>query len=106
MEILFSVKGPTEGKTGCASCRIYQDLENEHIITYEEVWQSKKKLYNHIRSDPYRKIFAVMDMSDGPPEVKFSTISSIAGMELIKKALGYFDSQGNNQRRIGVRPGE
>ncbi|MBW1667377.1 MAG: antibiotic biosynthesis monooxygenase [Deltaproteobacteria bacterium] len=103
LEILFSVKGPTEGEAGCISCRIFQDLRNERVITYEEVWQSEEKLYQHIRSDLYRNILAVMDMSNGPPEVKFSTISNIAGMELIKKALGYFDTEGNSQRNTGVR---
>jgi len=106
LEILFSVKGPTEGKPGCISCRIYQDLENEHIIAYEEVWQNKENLYNHIRSDLYRSILAVLDMSNGPPEVKFSTISSTAGMEQIKIALRYFDREGNINRRTGEIKGD
>lgn len=100
LEILFSVKGPTEGKPGCIRCSIYLDLQNEHVIVYEEVWRSKEDLFYHIRSDLYRSILAVMDMSSEPPGVAFSTISSTTGMELIKSALGYFDMEVNNQRRI------
>jgi hypothetical protein len=44
-----------------------------------------------------------MDMSSEPPEIKFSTVSSVAGMDLIKEALEYFDTEGNNQRKIGVK---
>jgi len=91
LEILFSVKGPSEGATGCISCFIYQDLENEQAITYEEVWQSKKDLDTHLRSDLYRNILAAMDMSSKPPEVRFNTVSTTEGMELVKEARGYID---------------
>jgi quinol monooxygenase YgiN len=103
LDILFFVKGPAEGKHGCLSCGIYQDLQNEHIIFYEELWEGSENLYSHIRSDLYRNILAVMDMSSEPPEIKFSTVSSVAGMDLIKEALEYFDTEGNNQRKIGVK---
>jgi len=91
LEILFSVKGPTEVKRGCLSCGIYQDIQNERIIAYEEVWESKESLYNHIRSAFYRSILAAVDMSSEPPEIKFNTVSNITGIELIKEALGHID---------------
>lgn len=89
LDILFFVKGPTEGKHGCLSCGIYQDLQNEHIIFYEELWDGRENLYGHIRSNLYRNILAAVDMSNEPPEIKFSTVSSVAGLDLIQTALGY-----------------
>jgi len=103
LEILFSVKGPTEGEPGCISCRMYQDIENEHIIAYEEVWRNRENLFKHIRSDLYRNILAVMDMSSDPPDVRFNTISNSAGMELIKEALGYSDMERDNNIRTEAR---
>jgi len=91
IEVLSSVKGPTEGKSGCISCFIYKEVNNENRITYEERWENQEQLNNHICSDFYRKILAVIDMSSQPPAVKFSTVSSTAGMELIKTAFGYCD---------------
>ncbi len=91
IEVLYSVKGPTEGKSGCISCFIHQEVNNKNLITYEERWENQDQLNNHICSDLYRKILAVIDMSSQPPAVKFSTVSSISGMELIKTALGYCD---------------
>ena len=76
LDILFFVKGPAEGKHGCLSCGIYQDLQNEHIIFYEELWEGRENLYSHIRSDLYRNILAVMDMSIQPPEIKFAVAVS------------------------------
>ncbi len=91
IEVLSSVKGPTEGKSGCISCLIHKEVNNENRITYEEKWENQEQLNNHICSDLYRKILAAIDMSSQPPAVKFSTISSTEGMELIKTALGYCD---------------
>ena len=69
LEILFFVKGPTVIKGGCIGCGIYQDLQNDHIITYEKVWQNKENLYNHIRLALYRNLLAAIDMASEPPEI-------------------------------------
>ena len=91
IEVLSSVKGHTEGKPGCLSSLIHQEVSNENHIMYEERWENQEQLYKHIRSDLYRKILAVIDMSSQPPAVEFSTISSTAGMEMIEAAIGYCD---------------
>lgn len=87
LEILFSLKGPTEVKSGCLGCEIYQDLQNESIIVYTEVWKSKEKLNSHIRSNHYRKLLAVIDMSLKQPEITFCAVTKTMGMEMIKEAL-------------------
>lgn len=89
LEILLSVKGPTEVKSGCTQCHICQDLYNKNIINYSEVWENEETLYKHIRSDIYRSLLAVIDMSSKQPEIRFLTVSDTAGIELIKNALGY-----------------
>lgn len=88
LEILYSVKGPTEASPECLNSSVFNDSENESIIYYQEVWQDKAALSEHIRSDIYKNIFAVMDMSDGPPEIKFNTVSHTAGMDFIAETLG------------------
>jgi len=93
IEVLSSVKGPTEGKSGCISCLIQEEVNNKNLITYEERWETQEQLNNHICSDLYRKVLAVIDMPSEPPAVNFSTISSTAEMELIKSVLGYCDQK-------------
>ena len=97
LEILFSVKGPAEAKPGCVRCCIYQDLENEKVIVYEEIWRKEEYLYNHICSSHYYKILAAVDLADEPPDIAFNTISNIGRMELIKTVLGQFDTERKNQ---------
>ena len=98
LEILFSVKGPTEGQPGCISCTIHQNLLANHLITYVEVWKNKAGLYKHIRSPLYRSILAAIDMSCELPDIKFSSVLDIDGMELIKTALNFVDTEERNNK--------
>jgi|GEM_PF-682258 len=102
LAILFSVKGPTESKPQCVSCRIYTEPRNEKIITYEEVWQNEESLYQHLRSPHYRNLLAAIDLSSEPPEVKFTTVLKSEGMELMQRVLGHVDlkAMGNKKVRI------
>lgn len=100
LKILLSVKGPTEAEIGCVSCRIFQEVRNENAIFYEEVWQNRNKLNDHIRTGIYRNILAALDMSNEVPDVEFISISRISGMELIKEALGYYDLKEIGQKRF------
>ncbi len=67
VDVLSSVKDQTEVKTGCIYSLILQEINNERHITYEEKWETREQLNNHINSDLYRKILAVIDMSGHPP---------------------------------------
>ena len=91
VEVLSSVKGQVEGKTGCVSCLILQEIDNDRNIIYEEKWKTQEQLNNHISSDLYRNILAVLDMSYRLPTVEFSTVSTIKGMEVIKVARRYHE---------------
>ena len=87
IEVLSSVKGQTEGKSGCISCLINQEVYNENRISYKEIWENQEQLNKHIRSNLYQKILIAIDMSSQPPDIQFCTISCIGGIELIESAL-------------------
>ncbi|HOP47099.1 MAG TPA: antibiotic biosynthesis monooxygenase [Desulfobacteraceae bacterium] len=84
LKILHSVTELTQFKPGCINCHIYQDMENENTITLEEIWETKSDLERHIRSEQYRKILAVIDMSDEQPDINFNWISHTSGLEVVK----------------------
>ena len=76
--------GPTKVQPGCINCRFYQDLDDPDIILFTEEWQSRKYLEHHIKSDSYRIILSLMELSGEPPEIKINTISKTEGMEAIE----------------------
>jgi len=78
------VVGPTRVQPGCISCRFYQDLDDPDAVFLIEEWETRKELDNHIKSDRYRIVLSLLDMSEKPPEFRLSTISETEGMEALE----------------------
>ena len=74
---------PTLIQSGCFSCRMYQDISDENILTYEEIWQSQEMLERHLRSESYENILAAIDLAKEPPEIRFNNVSHSSGIEVI-----------------------
>lgn len=87
LEILLSVKGPTEGIPGCLGCCIYEDIQDRNCLNYSEIWQNKDALELHIRSKLYRNMLAAIDMSREHPDINFSLALANNGMGFIREAL-------------------
>jgi quinol monooxygenase YgiN len=88
-EALKIIKSIVEGNRilpGCLSCRIYEDIEEDNVIMYEEMWKSEDALEHHLRSDEYRRVLLALEMALQHPEVRFNRISSSSGFETIEKA--------------------
>jgi len=86
LAILCSMAERTRVEAGCITCRIYQDVQEDHSIMLDEIWKNEEDLNRHLRSDEYRNVLFVMEMSVKKPEIRFETIMSTSGMEIIEKA--------------------
>ncbi|HPI93203.1 MAG TPA: antibiotic biosynthesis monooxygenase [Deltaproteobacteria bacterium] len=86
LNILVSVAQRTRAETGCLGCSVLRDAENDHAIVFEEIWRGEDELKQHLIRDAYRKVLLVMEMASLPPEIRFNTITSTAGVELIERA--------------------
>jgi quinol monooxygenase YgiN len=86
VNLLRPIIEPTLVQPGCLSCRIYQDVNDEDILTYEEIWHDQEKLDRHIRSESYENILAAMDLASRPPKIHFNTIAHSGGVEVIYAA--------------------
>lgn len=89
LEILRPMAERIRVESGCISCRIYRDVQEEHAIMIEELWRSQEELERHLRSSDYRNILLVVEMAKGPPEFRFSTISHSSGVETIERARSH-----------------
>ena len=88
LRTLRIVTGPTRAQLSCISCIIYQDVEDENVVSFVQEWESWEALDEYIRSDIYRKILAVMELANQPPEIKFITAVKTEGLELIEEVRG------------------
>ena len=74
---------------GCLSCHLYEDLQEKNSLVLEQVWRDQENLDLHLRSEEYRNLLLVLEMSLKKPEIRFDTISDSTGIETIEKARGY-----------------
>lgn len=88
MEVLRSLMGPIRAAEGCLGCSGCQDLEDSAWITLDSLWATEADLTSHIRSSDYLRILALMELSSQHPQVRFSTTSETAGMDLIERVRG------------------
>ncbi len=87
LEVLLCLKGPTEVSRGCSACRVVQDVEDDHALTYLVQWETENALEEHLRSERFRRLLPYVEMSVEPPEVAFSTIDQIRGIEFLVATL-------------------
>lgn len=83
--VLRDLMEETKLKTGCVSCRLYQDVQEDRWLMLEEIWTSQKDLERHLSSDKFLSVLLVMEMATEVPEVRFEVISHCSGIETIEK---------------------
>jgi quinol monooxygenase YgiN len=88
LKILRSVAEPCREDPGCISCHIYRDLQEKNVLMLEEVWKTREDLDTHIRSDEYRNLLLALETAVKQPEIRFETIMSSTGIEIIQEARG------------------
>ena len=86
LKILRSTAEQCKVHSGCLGCHIYEDVQEDNVLTFEEMWRSEEDLERHLRSKEYRNVLLVMEMALKHPEVRFNTVSTSTGIETIEKA--------------------
>ena len=86
VKILVGTAERTRVNIGCDRCHVYQDAQKAQTILLEEAWKSEEELDHHLRSDGFRDVLVVMEMAVEPPEIQFSTIAGVTGIERARAA--------------------
>jgi quinol monooxygenase YgiN len=86
LKILRSVAEQFKVHSGCLGCHIYEEVQEDNVLMFEEMWKNEEDLAQHLRSDEYRNVLLVMEMALKHPEVRFNTVSTSTGIETIEKA--------------------
>ena len=85
LKILRSIAGQSRDDQGCISYSVYRDIEDDNVLMIQGNWKSEENMDQHVRSDEYRNLLLVLEMSLKQPEIRFDTISSSAGIETIEE---------------------
>jgi quinol monooxygenase YgiN len=86
LEVFRAVQGPMLAQPGCAACHIYEEQGPEQAVVLVERWESQAALEEHLRSEAYRRILGAVELSGGPPEIRFDYVSATEGIDLIERS--------------------
>jgi len=86
LRILRSMAEDCRVHSGCLGCHIYQDVQEDNVFLFEEMWSNEDDLAQHLRSEKYHNVLLVLEMALKQPEIRFDTISNTAGIEAIERA--------------------
>jgi quinol monooxygenase YgiN len=96
LEVLCPLAERTRAEPGCIICRIYRDVQQEHTIMIEELWDSQEQLERHLCSSGYQRVLLVVEMAKGQPEIRFNAISHTSGFEAIAEARSHDGNLAHN----------
>ncbi len=78
--------GWTRVQPGCRACHLLTDLEEPRALVLWEEWDTREHLDRHLRSEDYRRVLAAIELSQGPPEIRFDTVEAAGGIEVVEAA--------------------
>jgi quinol monooxygenase YgiN len=85
IDLFESYRGPVSVQPGCRSIHLYSHFAKSGDFMLMEEWNSPDALYNHVRSDDFRKVLALMDLAATAPDLSFLTVSSARGFDLVEE---------------------
>lgn len=88
LRIIRSIAMHSRDSSGCLGYHFYKDIEDSDVLMLQGNWKSEENLNHHLRSDEYRNLLLVLEMSLKQPEVSFDIISSSMGIENIERIRG------------------
>jgi quinol monooxygenase YgiN len=80
---LASFVGPTQVEPGCLGCHLYRSWTDQDELRFETRWSNESDLIRHLKSDAYKKLLLLMELSSTPPEVEFFAVVEAQGLNLV-----------------------
>jgi len=88
MQTLLSMIEPTAKEKGCLSYDIFCDLEDNHVFSLIEEWETREDLDHHIRSERFSVLLGTRSLLAKPLEMKIHTVSHSEGAEGVNALRG------------------
>ena len=81
MQALRSLKAPLRLRTGHIGSSTWMD--SDHTVHYEEEWATESDMRDRVVSDAFTRLLAVIEASEGLPEVQFNFVSKTRGLDYV-----------------------
>jgi quinol monooxygenase YgiN len=80
---------PVRAQPGCRHCAVMHDAKEPGEVTLVQEWATRADLDRHLRSEECRRLLALVEFGDAPPEVHIDSVAVREGLEAIAAARGY-----------------
>ena len=90
-ELLNALKlliNPVTVAPGCIQCRLFEDTSETGSFMIIEEWQTRDDLVRRLKTDHFRRLLTVLEMSSTPPEVRCEKVLNVNGIETIDALVG------------------
>jgi len=88
MQTLLSMIEPARKEKGCLSYDVFCDLEDNHVFSLIEEWETREDLERHIRSERFSVLLGTKSLLAKPLEMKIHTVSHSEGAEVVNALRG------------------
>jgi quinol monooxygenase YgiN len=82
---LESLVSPLQLQPGCLSSQLSQAWPNQNGLYVEARWESEEYLAYYLRSQDYKRLLLLIELSAGPPVVEFFRVLEIRGLDLVEQ---------------------
>jgi quinol monooxygenase YgiN len=74
-----------EGSAGCLEFSITVEVQSEGAIHIVERWEDKADLLRHLRSEGFKRILELMELSQVNPDLHVFQVEDVADLDLVAK---------------------
>jgi hypothetical protein len=98
MHALRSLTTPLRLRPGHLGCSTWMD--SDHTVHYQEDWATETDMRERVISDAFTRLLAVIEASEGLPEVQFDFVTKTRGLDYVAEVRGAsVPPEANNHRR-------
>ena len=87
-QTLQALNNSTLKEKGCLSHTVFQDIESDNSFSLVQMWQSRKDLDNHLRSDKFTVLMGTRSLLSRPSEIMMNEVAHSAGWEAVEAVRG------------------
>jgi quinol monooxygenase YgiN len=95
MQTLLSMIEPAGKEKGCLSYDVFCDMEDNHVFSLIEEWETREDLDRHIRSERFGVLLGTKSLLTKPSEINIHTVSHSEGVEVVNTLRGKGTSKKN-----------
>jgi hypothetical protein len=71
-------------RPGCLACGAWTD--DDHAVHYQEEWATEDEMRDRVRSEAFTLLLAVVEASEGLPQVQFDFVTKTRGLDYVAEA--------------------